>query len=264
MSTPKAKASRLYRADTDAGFRGWAIRNESTGDPLEAQLARPGLWQFGRRGTAATDRGVKLFLFPDFDRLASLAGGGAQVQDAESLEHDFRAWARATSRGKLPEGWVAPSRDEASAWFTAERLTVRAGPHLSKGIFECDSKGLRIVFPELVRLGGGLPKARRAWARELCFDAQSKWHMVRFGLEGCRVRAEVDLSGVPAEIAQPLFTFAFEALVFSVKWVLPSLALISDPSAASQVLDRGPWWRTQEEILASHPGSAQPSEGTVG
>lgn len=259
MNPRRMRVTRMRRADTASGWSGWQMRDRSLGDPLEDQLGRPGLWQFARRGLVDDD-GIKQFLYPDLVHLASLTGSEAWRQDPASLESDIRAWARATSHAKLPSGWAPPSPDEVSTWFAAERLTVRAGPHLARGGLECDAEALRVVFPELIRLSDALPDARRAWARELCFDAQSRWHTVRFGLADDRVRAEIDLSGVPEAIAQPLFTFAFEALVFSVRWVLPSLALVSDPSAASHVLDRGPWWRPETATLRSTRGPVRPPE----
>jgi hypothetical protein len=252
----------MQRAECEAGWSGWGIRDRCSGDPLEDQLGQPGLWHVERGTLASTSDGFSLFIYPDIDRLASLVGGAAWALDPHQLTVEMRDWARATSRGKLPPTWDPPSPQEVASWLTLDRLTVRSGPHLSKGQLECDAKALRIVFPELVRLRDALPETRRAWLRELCFDAQSRWHMVRFGLRDRRVRAEVDLSGVPAAIAQPLFTVALEALLFSVSWVLPSLALVNDPSATTPVLDRGPWWRSEKAFLASPRGPRSSPEST--
>ena len=109
---------------------------------------------------------------------------------------------------------------------------------------------LRVGFPQVARFTDALPPARLAWLRALCLDTQLHWQLVRFGIADDCVRAEVDLSGVPRELAAPLFRVAVEALAVCVKWVLPAFSLIVDPDTKSETLDRGPWWEFAEEVAA--------------
>lgn len=251
MSPMKSRVSALRRVDPEPDWTGWEIRDSSSGDPLEHQLGKPGLWHYARAGATGTGPGVKRFLYPEFDHLAWLVGGEARDLDRVSLKTELRDWAHATSRGELPPDWSSPDQEQAASWLNPGRLTVRSGPHLAMGQLACDDQGLRVIFPELVQLSDELSSTRLAWIRELCLDTQSRWHMVRFGLLDRRVRAEVDLSGVPEGLARPLFALGFEALVFSVRWALPSFAFVSDPGAASAVLDRGPWWLKEKAIPSS-------------
>ena len=86
--------------------------------------------------------------------------------------------------------------------------------------------------------------------RALCLDAQLCWQLLRVGIVDDCVRAEIDLTGVPPDLAEPLFRIAVEALVFGVRWALPGLALVADSNARSEVLDRGPWWLNEHAAAA--------------
>lgn len=257
MKALKVQPSRLRPIVEASGWRGWTCRSRGSDAPLEEQFGQPGLWRASPHlGRPHTD-GRKGFLYPP---VASLPGGVAWARDADGLDAEIHDWAHATSTGKLPTDWTAVEPGEASSWIDPARLNVRAGPHLAKGKLECDAKSLRIVFPELVVLNESCSDARVMWAHELCLDAQSRWQIVRFGVSGRRVRAEVDLSGVPASLAQPLFALAFASLEFSVRWTLPSLALVSDPDSACLTLDCFPPWRTDTDHFASPHNPARPSD----
>jgi hypothetical protein len=209
-----------------------------------------GLW----RSALREGRVSKIFDVPPLAYLRRHAE--ADLDDDSALLDELSEWALASSRGDHPVGWSAPAADVVSTWIDRDRLTVRSGPHIVKGELRSDGKTLAIAFPELARIGEELPDARRAWSEALCLDAQSRWHMVRFSVAGDRIGAQVDLSGAPSSVMRPLFVRAFEALIFSVGWVLPALALVTDPSAESRLLDRGPVWA--QDALRDH---ARPEAG---
>jgi hypothetical protein len=93
-----------------------------------------------------------------------------------------------------------------------------------------------------VKTNGALGSAREAWLRALCCDAEARWRFVRVGVDDRNggVRAEVDLTGVPAACARSLAVLSLEALICAAEWTLPALAFIGDPSTESRVLDRHP------------------------
>jgi hypothetical protein len=106
----------------------------------------------------------------------------------------------------------------------------------------CDDARLALVFRELVRVPPDLAPGRAAWLEALCQDVTARWRMVRVALdvEARAVRAEVDLTGVPARCAPPLFTLGFEVLRCAATWALPSFALVVDAGVESRTLERGP------------------------
>ncbi len=236
MSAGASRKRRLMRVDRGGDWATWLDRSRSGKRASIDMLGRPGLWRAVRRnGRIETS-----FACPPLALLeAATVGEGASLDEQELA---LREWAGTTANDELSAGWCAPASELLADWLDPQRLTVRAGPHVAKGELESGAEHLRLIFSELVRLDDGLPEPRRAWLRELCLDTQSRWQLVRFGIVDGRVRAEVDLSGVPHALAEPLAGWALEALVFAVGWALPALVLIADPKLKSHVLDRGPWW----------------------
>lgn len=156
-------------------------------------------------------------------------------------------WAAATRDGEVPAGWTPPPREDLDGGSASARLRVRAGAHLARGELVCAPGRLALVFAELASVPADLAPARRAWLEALLLDAQRRWHLVRLGLDArARVRAEVDLSGVPAPWARPFVQLSLAALARAVEWVLPSVAFLVDPGAPSGALERPPTPSKQE------------------
>jgi hypothetical protein len=235
----------IERMDSEPGSLMWVRGAVSIATTRRDDwIGDAGLW----RATQIEDRVVSAFSCPS---VASLARFGLlDEREAPRLEQEIEAWAQATSRRMLPKEWQAPEAQVASSWLAPDKLAVRAGSQVAKGELECDPEHLRVSFPQVVRLDQGLSPERQEWMRALCLDAQLRWQLVRFGIVEDCVHAEVDLSGVPADLAEPLFRVAVEALVFAVGWALPGLALVADPSAKSAVLDRQPWWLLEKQAVA--------------
>jgi len=245
VSATWARKSGIERKNSAPGSLVWVRRAVSVPDPeCDDWIGEPGLW----RTMSVDDCIVSAFACPSVARMARL--GLCDEREAPSLEVEVEAWAEATSRRARFAVWEAPEAADVSGWLAPDKLAVRAGSHVAKGELECSAERLRVFFPQIVRLGDELSPARHEWVRALCFDAQLRWQLVRFGVVEDCVHAEIDLSGVPADLAEPLFRVAVEALVFSVGWVLPGLAVVADPSAKSEVLDRAPWWLLDQEAIA--------------
>jgi hypothetical protein len=219
----------------EGGWLALAERKPFAGDPLRDVLGSPGLWRGLRNGRGWT----RVFDVPPV--------AGAEGEGGTEGEHPFAAlldWAAATAGGTLPHGAEPPPREEVESWVAPARRSVRAGSHAAQVEVVADPPRLALVIPALARIPADLPPARAAWLGELCHDAQARWHMVRFGVvdDAACVRAEVDLSGAPADRLRPLFELALGALTWSAAWMLPALALVTDPGVESQALDRQPRW----------------------
>lgn len=238
MSAGTNGTRRMLRDRAEPGWTVWRVRGEQEDARGDTALGQPGLWHAVRRREGVS----KIFDCPSANALGQWHVDRDGDRDASTLHAETRNWAAATLRSELPDGWTAPPAEEVMEWVPSDRLTLRIGPHIVQGELERTEKRLRVVFHELVRLPTASEENRLDWTHELCLDAQSRWHMVRFGLVDEQVQAEVDLSGVPLSVARPVLLRSLEALAFSVRWVLPALAIVADPGVASQALEHGPWW----------------------
>jgi len=205
-------------------------------DPLASQLGAPGLWRVvpDRTGLTRTHdlpplHGVEEVC--DVDGAPSLA--------ALTL---FLGWATATRDSSGARDWTPPPCSEVESWLTPARLSVRSGALLARGQLVHEPGRLALVYPDLARVAETLSAARRSWLEDLLLDAQRRWRLVRFGIDAHTrgVRAEVDLTGVPAAWARPCVQLSLEALAWAVEWVLSSLSFLADTSATSQALESNP------------------------
>ena len=242
---PAALGARARGRITVRRDRGWTIlihRKRFVGDPLTDLIGAPGLWR-ALPGAPPESKPVPGAFSYVFEIPPGLAHSEGEVgPDEPHPMANLLGWARQTSGGTPPSGDGAawPTRDEVEGWIEPSRRHVRAGGHLAPIEVSADGARFGLVAPALVRLPDGLSPARVAWVRELCLDAQARWRLVRFSLDGPSVRAEVDLSGAPLERAQALFEIALAALTTAAAWVLPGLAVVADPSVASRCLDQPP------------------------
>jgi hypothetical protein len=153
-------------------------------------------------------------------------------------------WAEATRDGSAPGGWEPPPRAEVEEWLPPTQRTVRAGASVAQLDLIVEPARFALVIPSLARIPAELSPARAAWLGEICSDAQQRWRMVRFGIDeaASSVRAEVDLTGAPADRARPLAELALAALTCSAEWAIPALSLVTDAAVASRILDEEPRW----------------------
>ncbi len=200
----------------------------------------PGLWKWRSCGSSA----VRVFDLPPLE-LASSEDDDPDPddpgQDRRPAFAELIAWAEATRGAKAPARW-APPEEELLDGIAAPRLAVRAGGSAAQGEIVRGPGRLAVVFPELVELPARLPTARSRWLHELCHDTEERWRLVRLRPDpgSGRVRAEVDLTGAPYGCARSLLLLSLEALSYAIEWLLPSLALVVDPTAESRALDREP------------------------
>ena len=158
-------------------------------------------------------------------------------------------WALDAAEQSIPVEWQSPPRAVVESWFEQEQLTVVAGSLLRQGEVICEPDQLAIRFPLVPELPPDLPESRRAWLHALLDEAQDRWHLVRLDVandDHSSVVAEVDLTGVPHELAEDLFVISLEALRWVVQWLGETTDWLADATVASELLAVCPNNQTQE------------------
>lgn len=239
-------------APRGAGFRhnglsvkpdsGWLTATAATsggGDALAGQLDKPGLWKQIGEGKAARRQ---------FDlRLAAIGSAATLGEDGQEAADPLEsciAWAAATALEDLPAGWECPPREEVESWIPAEGLTLRCGELVRQGTLVCQPDRLALRMPLVNEIPVDLPEARGEWLRAVLLDAHNRWRMVRIGIQGPAERrsvvAEVDLSGVPAAVAEAFVKAGLDALRWVVSWLVRSAGLVADARIALRLCEIGP------------------------
>lgn len=198
-------------------------------EPFAAQLGQPGLW----RWTVPVGCKRACFLFELPRRLVTAAH---YQQDDRSIMEEIVAWARATRPGNTALlGWTSPPLALVNTWLPDSGLTARSGALARQGTIDHSPQRLALEFP-VVERPAELSLARRQWLRELLLDAQKRWHLVRFGIAGQRICAQVDLTGAPQSVLEPLLPVALECLRWVVSRVLEPAQLLVDGSIDCRAL----------------------------
>ena len=238
----------------EAEEQGWLVlkqRDIQRGDSLREAFGLPGLW---RSVPIGSGRFQRVFELPpslstpssNSSSLPSLAPTRAWARDDVDVDPDrdlaaeLLDWASATAQGRLDGEPELPTSAEIDLWVPPERRRIRAGSQVAQVEVRREPGRVALQVPTLVRIPRDLPASRQDWLASLLRDLQSRWRLVRFGIddEGARVRAEVDLTGAPTDGAPALFELALAALQTSASWALPGLAIVTDPSVESRMLDR--------------------------
>jgi len=210
-------------------------------DPLASPLGAPGLWKV----VAENGHGRRVFEFPArvLDDAALDALSDADGEPGAPFEAAI-AWALASRRGEVAEGWEAPSDEEARSWVGADAWTVVCGSVARQGELVREPRRLSARFPLLHAVPGDLPPARRAWLSKLLVEAERRWRMCRVGVTGApgavSVQAEVDLSGAPRVLLEGLLGAALAALQCLVAWTVAPAEVIVDTARNYRVFDSGP------------------------
>jgi hypothetical protein len=250
----KRPAARHRSGKTELSLcSGWAIlrsaRTEGRPDPSEASaapeapgplrgnLSRPGLWKPVSGG--AVSRPGRVFELPP-----SLVPGGDRRSGGGEIDQAFRdivLWALATEAGGPVEGWIPPEREEVREWIPDDGLTVQTGPVARQGALVHDPARLALSFELLPCTRPDLTKARKRWLEELLIDAQDRWRMVRIGMtDESAVVAEIDLTGAPEAVAEPLVRISLDALRWFVQWIVQPVEFVALGTGPCRALDSAP------------------------
>jgi hypothetical protein len=207
--------------------------SESPDDWL-AGLGTPGLWKLVRAGESHR----KIFALPR--RVWDAVVSADADNETNVLEQTLR-WALDSAEASSSPEWQAPSRALVESWFAAEALTVAAGTLLRQGELICEPDRLALRFPLAPEIPEALPESRAAWLRLLLEETHERWHLVRVGFlrddaDALNAVAEVDLTGVPHELAEDLFAVSLEALRWVVTWLGETTDGLADATVASELL----------------------------
>jgi hypothetical protein len=192
-------------------------------------LGRLGLWRVVRQ----RDQLTSTFELPA-DLVADVPDDESAGVDSTSRLAQAETWAAATLAGHFRESEPL-SEEQVRSWIPPRGLTVERGSIALQGRVIRNADRLAISFP---LLAGPLPELsprRTAWLHAVLADAQDRWRMVRLGIDGggseSGIEAEIDLTGAPSSMVEPLFRRSLTALQFVVRWLAPSVALIADRDA---------------------------------
>jgi hypothetical protein len=204
-------------------------------DPLQGLLGTPGPWKHITESDGSVRKHFEL------PRVALDSVVGADVDgEAETTCADWLWWALATDQGGIPAGWQPPERAEIDTWMSPASLTIQCGPIVRQGQLLYGPDKLALRFPILAGSPTGLSEARRLWLRDVLLEAQDRWRMVRIGLSETGADAEIDLTGVPPEMAESLFKTSLDALRWVVEWLALSAAFLADPRVECQAWEVRP------------------------
>ncbi len=215
-------------------------------DLLATEWNRPGLWKLVSAkpyGAVLREFHLPIQVLLIDEAITDPDPNGKTVIDA------LMEWAVATSRGTLPDGWSPPSREDIESWIPAGGLTVQDGPIIRQGSLVHAANRLAIRFPIVPSISPNLSDSRLDLLRDVLIDGQSRWRMVRLGFTSPAgrqaIEAEVDLTGAPLEVLQPIFKISLDALRWVVRWIVWSAALLADARVESRVWEgyqsgRGP------------------------
>lgn len=214
---------------------GWltlaAARAEADADPLRNHLGWPGLWRYvPERTDRGRTQGRRVWEFPRaaLGHLTDSDPGGEPGRPAVDAA---LSWALATAEGGVPDDWTPPDGREVESLLPPAGLCVRHASLMRQGRLVCDAQRLAVRMPVLPRLPDDLPPARRRCLETLLLDAQRRWRLVRLGFTETggepSVEAEVDLTGVPPALLEPLVTTGLEALRWVLTWLVRSADFVA-------------------------------------
>lgn len=210
---------------------GWLV---FTAPAAEPDLGAPGLWKTVRDGQAARRIfAVREVWFPNDDLLLT--------DDERSTSDCVVDWALATAEHRLPDGWVAPDRATIDTYLDKSRLTLVHGTFTRQMQIIHAPDRLALRLPILHTIPAALSELRLRWLRALLEEAQNRHHLLRLGLlrDGAQTAAiaEVDLSGVPPMLLEPLLSRSCDALRWVVAWLVESADFLAQADVASRALE---------------------------
>ena len=204
----------------------------------ESPLGQPGLWKSVQDGTQ------EQLVFDLPSEILSLEDDESfdltDLEPKSQLENSL-TWALSTAEGRLPAGWESPPRETVESWLLPGRLTLRSGAFVRQGELIHAPDRLALRFPILPSLPDDLPEPRWRWLQQMLRETQDRWRWVRLGVtseaEGRAVIAEVDLSGAPHPVMEPLILMSVDSLRLVVGWLVESADFLADASLASEALE---------------------------
>jgi hypothetical protein len=206
---------------------------EARSSATAGEIGSPGLW----RGAEPGDAGVRF----EIPRQLLAAGRDVDDQHLDALAAVLD-WANRSLAGLAAENWQPPDSTEVQAWLRPGALTARCEGLARQGRLVFADRRLGLRF-DVARVRPDLSNARRALLQELVGDARRQLRMVRIGFvtdagnwvqtresEASALVMELDFSGAPLALLEPLVRFGAEATCLAVQWILAPAALLCDGS----------------------------------
>src|SRR6185503_6332715 len=197
-------------------------------DLLRDQIGRPGLWKTVRSGES-------------YRRVFAIPKSCVPDDDQEDSLNAALAWAVGTLDRETPGEWALPDRKTLEACLPKQRLTIthRSYTRQIELLYGQNRLALRVEI--LSKISHDLPEPRLGWLRSLLIDAQDRFHLVRLGFSEVSahiaILGEIDLTGVPATLLEPLISTSADAL----RWVTSSLIetadFLAEPSMVCRALE---------------------------
>lgn len=198
----------------------------------QSKLGACGLWKLQPQKATKQE-----FSFPE--NLISPTNAMA-VEHSVSLFADGVRWAMETKKNTAPSDWISPSEEDIENWLGSRTLQI------GNAIRQLECKRSEDKLALRVSILGPVPRERNShlsWLDRLIADAQEQWTMARIEFRQLDTNtdeavAEIDLTGAPSQILQPLFLTSVDTL----RWIAASLVptaefLASDSASLSQALN---------------------------
>jgi hypothetical protein len=224
---------------------GWLIlERERTGvgaDPLHELTGCPGLWK--RVGAEGNRQVFELPL-----HVLRAAGSEGWEETGEGVGQtavdavDSFAETDLGGPGSAAD-WCPPSAQRLDALLPPGSLTVQTGGIVLQGSVHREAERLALKIPLCSSIPEPISSSRRHWFRELLLDGQNSWRMVRLCWDekddsGRSVPwVEVDLTGAPTQLLEPLIPAALAAIRWVVAWMAHSADFLADGTRHCRLLE---------------------------
>lgn len=219
----------------------WFVFSERGDEATQADpwldLRQIGLWKQVQSGTKRR----RVFEIPSWVVCNPADGSDLDGTDLAPFDQ-ILDWMLASASGRIRCGWQPPAHEVMEASAPRGALTLQVAGLVRQGEFVLRPDRLAVRIPLLPQLPAELPADRARALRELLFDAQSRWAMLRFGIcEDASPRAVVadfDLTGAPH--CDPLISAGVDVLRHVCARLAETVDALADASVVlrSLALDR--------------------------
>lgn len=205
-------------------------------DPLSDHVGEPALWKPVRAGHQLRR------VFTVQESLVRASEGAAVLDETDRSPFEcIIDWALATADGVAPIGWALPERETINACLPKMRLTIVHCSYTRQVELIHAPGRLALRVSILSNLPAELPELRLRWLRVLLLETQDDNHLVRLGFARDRdqtaVVAEIDLTGVPAALLEPMISTSLDALRWVASLLVESADFIAEAGMVSRALE---------------------------
>ena len=202
-------------------------------DPLRDAIGTPGLWKPVCDLTFRRMFAIHASWIADGETLL--------IADEESVFACVVDWALATANGNGLTQWSAPEQTVIESYLEKSKLTLVHHSFTRQLQIVHTPNRLALRVSILLALPADLPDTRMRWLQNLLLEAQNAHHLFRLGFaqEGAQtsVIAEVDLTGVPSILLEPLLSRSCDALRWVAAWLLEAAEFLAQADVASRALE---------------------------